>query len=218
MRNTNFWSQQGLWIHQGNSFVHIQKVVSKDEVKNVTRFDFDKTNHLLEALQAKQAVLVKGAWQLENISGTRITPTHSEAFSKSELPLGFSFEPQLLQKKMQTDALQQSIVSLWKNINYRQASGLTTQNLESAFWQRLMQPLTTIVMICLGIPFIFGSLRSASMSSRILTGIIVGFIFYVINQFLGPFTMVYQWPAWIAGISPTILFLLIFAFLLTRSQ
>ncbi len=186
------------------------------KVKNITRFDFDKENHLIEALQAKRADLSKGVWQLYDITGTTFTPTHSSVFQEQERALGFSFQPQLLQKKMQTDALQQSIVSLWKNINYREGSGLTTQNLKSAFWQRAMQPVTTIVMICLGVPFIFGSLRGASMSSRILTGIVVGFIFYVVNQFLGPFTMVYQWPTWIAGISPTILFLIIFAVLLAR--
>ena len=62
----------------------------------------------------------------------------------------------------------------------------------------------------------FWLFRSASMSGRILTGIIVGFVFYMLNQFLGPIALVYQWPAWIAGALPMLFFLLVYAVLLSR--
>ena len=89
-------------------------------------------------------------------------------------------------------------------------------NWRPPFWTRMLQPLTTVIMICLGVPFIFGSLRSASMSSRILTGIIIGFVFYMLNQFLGPIALVYQWPSWTAGALPTLLFLVIYALLFSK--
>ena len=61
-------------------------------------------------------------------------------------------------------------------------------------------------MICLGVPFIFGSLRSATMGLRLLTGVIIGFMFYMLNQFFGPFALVYQLPPTAAAITPTVLF------------
>ena len=49
-----------------------------------------------------------------------------------------------------------------------------------------------------------------------MSGIIVGFVFYMLNQFLGPIALVYQWPGWIAGVLPMLFFLLIYAILLFR--
>jgi len=78
--------------------------------------------------------------------------------------------------------------------------------IEFDFWQRLFQPLATLVMICLAVPFIFGPLRTGTMGLRILSGVIVGFGFYILNQFFGPFSMVYQFPPLLAAGLPTLLF------------
>ncbi len=215
-RKANPWSSEGLWLHQGQSFVKVGTIVSGSEVRDVSRFDFDNQNHLLAALSAQSATLEKGQWQLHQVAETRLTPMNSIVNQYKVLPLGFTFQPELLQKKAQLDSDQQTISTLWHNIQYRRQAGLLASELESAFWGRVLQPFTTVVMICLGVPFIFGSLRSASMSARILTGIIVGFVFYMLNQFIGPIALVYQWPAWIAGSLPTLLFLLIYAALLSR--
>lgn len=215
-RNLNPWSSQQLWLHQGLSFVHIGAILSNTTIKDIERFDFDKNNHLLSSSTAARGVLQKGIWQLEQVNETNLETSQSLVKHYDQKPLGFNFEPDLLRKKMQIDPDQQTISVLWNNIRYRRQAGLLANELESAFWARVLQPLTTVVMICLGVPFIFGSLRTASMSGRILTGIIVGFAFYMLNQFLGPIALVYQWPAWIAGALPMLFFLLVYAVLLSR--
>lgn len=215
-RNLDPWVGQGLWLHHAQSFVYIGAVVSNTLIKDVQRFDFDKDNHLLSAFTAASGILEGGEWKLQQVGMTRLTEENAVTEHYEQIPLNFTFQPELLQKRMQKDPAQQNIVEIWKNIQYRIESGLLATELESAFWSRVLQPLTTIVMICLGVPFIFGSLRSASMSARLLTGIIIGFIFYMLNQFLGPLALVYQWPAWIAGALPVMFFLVIYAVLLYR--
>ena len=69
-----------------------------------------------------------------------------------------------------------------------------------------MQPLATLVMIGLAVPFIFGSLRTVTMGLRILIGVIIGFSFYTLNEFLGPFSLVYQVSPFWAAAMPVILF------------
>ena len=215
-RKIDPWASEGLWLHQGQTFIYVGGIVSGKKIQDISRFDFDKQDHLLSALTAQSGVLQNGSWQLSQVSLTRLTPTQATTKHYNSLPLGFEFQPELLQKKTQLETDQQTITALWDNIQYRRQAGLLATELESAFWGRVLQPFTTVIMICLGVPFIFGSLRSASMSARILTGIIVGFIFYMLNQFIGPIALVYQWPAWIAGVLPTLLFLLIYAALLSR--
>jgi lipopolysaccharide export system permease protein len=215
-RKIDPWASEGLWLHQGQAFIYVGGIVSKDHIQEIARFNFDKANHLLSSLAAKDAVLEHGAWQLQDVVVTELTPALASTKHYASMPLGFQFEPELLEQRTQLEPQQQTITALWSNIQYRRKAGLLASELESAFWTRLLQPFTTVIMICLGVPFIFGSLRSASMSARILTGIIVGFIFYMLNQFIGPITLVYQWPAWVAGALPTLLFLLIYAALISR--
>ncbi|WP_309567485.1 LptF/LptG family permease [Coxiella-like endosymbiont] len=81
---------------------------------------------------------------------------------------------------------EQSIIDLYHMIRYRIQAELQTNTFVFAFWQRIIQPFTSVVMICLGVPFIFGLLRQASMELRVLTGVIIGFAFYMLNQFLDP--------------------------------
>ena len=109
---------------------------------------------------------------------------------------------------------QESVIRLYHTIHYRYESGLQTGQYVFAFWQRVIQPLTTDIMICLGVPFIFGLLRQANMGLRILTGVIIGFAFYMLNQFFGPFAMVYQIPPVIAALMPTVLFTVAYVILL----
>jgi lipopolysaccharide export system permease protein len=215
-RVLNPWSSQELWLHQGQSFVHIGSVLSSTAIKDIQRFDFDKNYHLLSSSKAASGTLQGGVWQLQQVSVTLLSPDKSEVKHYDQLPLGFSFQPELLREKMQRDPSQQTISVLWNNIRYHHQAGLLAHDLEFALWARILQPITTIIMICLGVPFIFGSLRSTSMSTRILTGIIVGFVFYMLNQFLGPIALVYQWPAWIAGALPAVFFLFIYTILLLR--
>ncbi len=215
-KTLKLWSSKGLWLHQQHVFIFVGRVLSNTEIKDVTRFDFDDQNHLLSSFSAKKGYLEAGHWLLEDVAMTELTTDQSKVTHFARKPLGIDFQPELLQRKMQRDSDQQSLVGLWNNIRYRHQAGLLANELESSFWQRVTQPLTTVIMICLGVPFVFGSLRNSSMSARVLTGIIVGFIFYMLNQFIGPVALVYQWPAWIAGALPTLLFAAIYTVLLSR--
>jgi lipopolysaccharide export system permease protein len=61
----------------------------------------------------------------------------------------------------------------------------------------------------IAIPFVIRSSRSLPMGVRVLFGISVGFVFYILNAFLSQFSIVYQFsPMW-AAITPTLLFALL---------
>jgi lipopolysaccharide export system permease protein len=113
---------------------------------------------------------------------------------------------------VQADQL--SLAKLYAYIRYRQQNNLGAGMYEFAFWKRLLQPLATLVMIFLAVPFIFGPLRTVSMGLRVVTGVIVGFSFYILNQFFAPISQVYQIPAVLAAALPTVAFAILGAFLL----
>ena len=206
----------GVWLRHGNSYVYINSVPSTTKIQGIVRFDFDDHRHLLRVSSAKAGRLVNNQWQLLNISESVLTGQAVAMEHIESEPIGILFQP-IFFRKAEEDADQESIPTLLRNIVYRQKTGLITSQYEYAFWKRIIQPFTTVMMICLGIPFIFGSLRSSSMGFRIMTGVIIGFGFYMLNQFFGPITLVYQFPPWVAALLPTILFMLAYVILLRRA-
>ena len=206
-----------VWFHDVRSFVHIGLVNSKQSISDVSQFFIDNKHRLLVASYAPEGKDLKGHWVLYNVKQTRFSLTRTTEKRIAEMPLMVVFNPdQLKQDRKTVD--RQSIAGLYHMIFYRKAAGLQTNQYIFAFWQRFIQPLTTVVMIFLGVPFIFGSLRQASMGFRILTGVIVGFAFYMLNQFFGPFAMVYQIPPIFAALMPTVLFAISCAILLHYSR
>lgn len=216
-RATGYQALGGVWLRDATSFIHIGAVNSDVEISDVTRFVINPRHVLISSDYAAKGYYVKGHWELNDVKTSQFTP---EKVTKSTLPhlaLNVVFDPKLLQQGQQ-NMIEQSITQLYQSIRYRHWAGLESSQYSFTFWQRIVQPLTTIVMICLGVPFIFGSLRSASMGLRLLTGIIIGFIFYMINQFFGPFVIVYPVPPVLIAIMPTMLFGIACVILLRRSN
>ncbi|MBX9705493.1 MAG: LptF/LptG family permease, partial [Gammaproteobacteria bacterium] len=111
---------------------------------------------------------------------------------------------------------QLSLLRLQEQSKYNKQNGLDSSTYTLAFWLRVLQPLATLVMVFLAIPFIFGPLRSSTMGLRILSGVMAGLAFYIINRFFGPFTVVYQIPPIVAAVTPILLFALLACILIRR--
>jgi lipopolysaccharide export system permease protein len=107
---------------------------------------------------------------------------------------------------------------LYSYIKHRKQSGLNAVDCEFIFWQRLFCPLATLIMILLAIPFVFGPLRSVTMGLRMTVGVIVGFGFHILNQSVGSISAVYQLPAMLVAILPTMLFAIIGWVLLLKTR
>lgn len=216
-KQVNYQSQGGIWLRNAGEFVHIGKIVSDVEMKDVAQFKFDDQHHLQSAAVSAKGVLKNDHWELLSAKQTVFKKDHTVTHHLRSLPISVVFAPTFLQEDRKS-VDQQSVLGLAHSIDYRERAGLESNRYQFAFWQRIIQPFATIIMICLGVPFIFGSLRSASMGSRILTGVVVGFSFYMLNQFFGPVVMVYQFPAALAALIPSIIFALVCVILLRRAQ
>ena len=206
---------ESVWLHRGNSYINIAAVSAASMLWNISRFDFDKENQLKRMVYAVSGKKTNRGWRIYHVNETVFNGNKVSTRLIPAEPLGVEFEPKLL-KQAKEDVDQESVFTLFHNILYRKKTGLVTSQYQYAFWKRVIQPITTIVMICLGIPFIFGSLRCSSMGFRTMMGVIIGFGFYMLNQFFGPITLVYQFPPLLAAALPTVLFLIAYAILLKR--
>lgn len=207
----------GVWIHEGNNFLHIQRVMGHRHLEGVKRYEFDAEHRLLTAYFVKAMDFKQGQWQLTQMVKTTFgkDQTHSEQFATGTWDLALN--PNLLNVGM-VKPEQLSLLSLVKYVKHLVKNNLQANRFQFEFWKRTFQPLTTLVMILLAVPFVFAGPRSATMGWRILFGVIIGFSFYILNAFLGQFSVVFQVSPWIAALLPTVLFALIGYLFMLRTR
>ena len=111
-----------------------------------------------------------------------------------------------------------SISGLYHYISFLRETGQDVSRFELTFWRKIFQPVSVGVMMLLALSFIFGSLRSVTAGARIVTGICVGFLFYVVNEILGQTSVVYGIPAIFGALIPSLLFIVMIWWLLSRKR
>ncbi len=197
----------GLWIRDGENFVHIDQASPDGKLKSILRYQFHQ-RQLYSISMAKTGDYQQGKWVFSDItqsiiSADGITTTH---IAQQVWPI--ALDPDFVGiASIHPD--QASLLELHSYIHYLGKSGLYTKPYEFAFWKRILQPFVALVMIGLAVPFIFGPLRTTTMGFRILVGVVIGFGFYTLNEFLGPFSLLYQIPPFLSAAVPLVVFALV---------
>jgi lipopolysaccharide export system permease protein len=119
-----------------------------------------------------------------------------------------AIDPRLLRISLNTPD-EMTLTQLSDYINYQKHNHLVPTVYQLSFWQRVLQPVASLVMMFLAVPFVFGSLRSMTTSLRLLAGIIVGFAFYLCNQLFPPLSQVLHFPPYLAAMLPLLVFTVI---------
>lgn len=196
----------GLWLHEGTNFIHITRVVGINHLEGVTRYQFDSEHRLQAAYYVKLLDMHNGQWQLHDVIKTTFhnDTTQSQHFANTTWDLALN--PNLLNVGL-IEPAEMTLTSLYTYSRHLTKNGLRSGEFEFEFWKRIFQPITTLVMILLALPFVLrASSRSVTMGWRVLFGIIIGFTFYMLNAFLGQFSLVFQFSPLFAALTPTILF------------
>ncbi len=194
-------TRRGLWHRQGDEFVHINSVQPNGVLLGVTRYRFDGERRLLSASFARRGQYQDDHWQLENVSTTLLHEDRSEVVKSPSERWEVELTPQLLGTVVvEPEAL--SITGLWSYIHYLGEQGLNNSRYWLAFWTKVLQPLVTATLVLLAISFIFGPLRSVTLGQRIFTGVLVGFVFRIAQDLLGPSSLVFGFSPLLAVLVP----------------
>lgn len=206
-----------IWLHEGNSFTRIGVLENKKTMLDITRYRFSHRGNLNEVTASPKGKLIHSHWELLHLKNTYFHSDRVVTQKEIKGRLHVNFQPQL-EVQMQIASAEQTILDLYHTIAYRQSIGLSVNRTIFSFWQRALQPVTTLILICVAVPFVFGSFRQVSMGQRIMGGVLFGFIFYLLNQLFGPITLVYQFPPILAAVLPSCLFFFIAIILLIRAR
>ncbi|MCX7116992.1 MAG: LPS export ABC transporter permease LptG [Legionellales bacterium] len=205
----------GVWLRYRRDFITIGSVLPNDVLMQVVQFHFDKTYHLRMARKIDKVDRLNGHWRALGIAETVFLDDSTVTKTLDQQIWDVPIHPDILAITSHTpDELPLSELS-----QYHHTKGMSRQvayTYRLAYFQRLAQPLCTLVMMLLSIPFIFGPLRQSTMGSKILAGACVGFGFHILNHFFGPMSQVFQWPPVVAAFGPMGFFALLGVYLMRR--
>lgn len=206
---------KGMWLRYQNDFITIGTVDSSTALSHVSQFRFDASHHLRLARQMAHIDYEQGGWNATQVDETLITDDRTQSRHLPTLKWDVPLKPAVFGLSS-SEPDEMTLHELRQFIRAQKVTKQSVIHYELDFWQRIFQPITTLVMMMLAIPFIFGPLRSSTMGAKLLAGATVGFGFHILNRFFGPLSQVFQWSPILAAIGPTGVFALVGALLMRR--
>lgn len=208
-------SDELFWAKDGSDFVSIGEVLTKETLRDITVYQFSPELELTSVLAADSALYKDESWELQNVSLLSFSATKIEKSETEKLSWNSTLTPDKLGiVAIKPEAL--SIQGLVGYVKYLNSSGQDSARYELAFWRKITQPVTAAVMLLMALSFIFGPLRSVTMGARTIMGVMVGFSFFIANQVFGQFSLVFQLPAAVGALLPSLIFAGIAVLLLRR--
>ncbi|MFZ2290597.1 MAG: LPS export ABC transporter permease LptG [Halopseudomonas yangmingensis] len=208
---------RGLWHRDGNDFIHINAIQPNGVLHGVTRYRFNEQRHLLEASFARRATVLESGWVVEDVQTSVIEDMRTarvDEHVQQHWDVGLSTD---LLRVVQLDPDVLPLSGLWHYQDYLQQQGLNNSLYRLAFWKKLLQPVATAALVFVAISFIFGPLRSVTLGQRVFTGVLVGFGFRILQDLLGPSSLVFGFSPLIAVLAPLLVLLVMGSWLLRRA-
>lgn len=203
-----FWMQTETGILKGYGVVDEGEGGVQVSFHNMTLFQMDKKGRLSKRVDATEAVQSKGAWLLKNAKTTVFSEQGVKVEYKKELEGVELAKPEILASSaINPNAL--GIRDLIVQKNYLEQYKLDSSAYNSALWRRIAYPSYVLIMVLVGMPFVFGSMRNSSMGQRVFIGILVGLSYHIISRMIVNAGQVYHIPGWLAAFGPPLLLALI---------
>jgi lipopolysaccharide export system permease protein len=203
-------SSSGLWVRQDRLLIHVGSSFSERRASDVELYELDQTGRIRRFIHARSANIQEDqSWLLEGVSQQTVKDDviYAEQMEHYRLE-GFLTPNQMQILKLPPDSL--SLSDLYAYTRNLKAREQNAKAYEHAFWQKICQPVTTSAMVLLALNFIFGPVRIKSAGKRIATSVIVGIMFYLLNQIFGFVGLLFDIPPVLTTLAPVSL-ILVFA-------
>lgn len=190
----------GVWHREGDTFIHISAVEPNGILHGLSLQRYDG-KRLVNARYAERAIFQQDHWLMEEVKETAFDREVMAIEHKTFEIWNTELSPATLSLLIvKPDNL--SLQGLYRYIDYLQEQSLDASVYLLSFWKKLLQPLSTLVLVFVAISFVFGPLRSATMGFRVFCGLIVGLSFKYLQDLLGPSSLVFGFEPILASLVP----------------
>lgn len=178
----------GVWLRDGNVIFNATPIGNAYDIKHdniemhdVTVYELDDRLQVIKVSKAQKAKHTDGQWELYGLEVTDF----SEFGAKTEL-----IDKQVWPSRIKPEILSithsrpkyLSIRDILKYKKFKNNSEHVPAKYEIALWSKISYPLLVLAIALSGLPFVFGLLRSGGFGQRLLIGIMLGVILYLMNR------------------------------------
>lgn len=198
----------GVWFKDKNRFINIDEVFSNSKLKNISIYIYDYNLQLQSFQHIDEALLENNEWALLSIKETLFhkNPIEKRYFHEK-------IDPDFIDAKLLDIAVHKpndlSFFDVLENINYLNKNNLDDSIQKRVFWEKLFKPFSTAIMLFLAMPFLFGKYRSNTQGKRIVVGLFIGIIFFVISTMIPNLGGVIGFSPFFNALIPNLLFIFI---------
>ena len=180
----------GAWLREdgsdGPSVLHAGEVLNQGlELKNVTVFQYDRDHRLTERIEAKDAVLKDGRWELTNAS---VTAVGQEPEVYQSYLLSTYLTPTQVRDSLGT-VLSISFWDLPNFIQIAERAGLPATQYRVQYQLLLSRPFLLVTMVLIAATCSLRGFRFGSVQINAVFGLAAGFIFFVFSEMSRNFAM-----------------------------
>lgn len=193
--------QQGLWARDGDYFLHADNVYPGFHLAGIKLYQVDDNGNIKAISHVASAHYRNKKWILNQVStslvddkGIRVEKIPRETWDRL-------LNPDLLDV-VSVKPQNMSAIELYRYSHYLQQNDLDASQYKLAFWIKIMTPLSSVVMLLIALPFVFGSQRSTSAGHRLMMGLLLGIGFYVLNKTLNHMGQVYGFDPFMSAAIP----------------
>lgn len=200
-----FATKYGFWLRDGNTFINVRELGHGEELGEISIYEFDDDRRLNVASHATQAAFSDQKWNLKELKRTWFRNDQITAETHSEATWTSLLDPELINiVVVKPENL--SILGLTKYIHFLKGNGQQSQEFELALWSRLVNPLMTIVMLLVALPFVMRLDHVMHSGQRIVIGALIGLGFNLFDRMFSHGALIYDLNPVFAALFPAVLF------------
>jgi len=196
----------GFWAIDDGAYVNIREIRSGTSLRDIHIYRVDAAQGTLEASHAEGARYENGRWVLDGIALSRVDGEGVKVERVEHAEWDSMLDPGLL-KVVVADPRALPVWGLYKYIRFMSVNKQDASAYEIAFWGKVLHPVLTLSMILIAIPMLLGSSRSTGMGRRMLAGILVGLVYYLVSRTFAYLALLFGMNAFLAAIAPPVLFI-----------
>lgn len=214
----------GVWIRDGNVIFNATPIGNSYDVKkknivmnNVTVYELDENLQVLKVSKARSAKHKDDHWELLDLEITEFKELQvtNKKLKKQIWPS--RIKPEIL-SITHSRPKYLSIRDIMKYKNFQIHKEQIPAKYDIALWSKFAYPFLVLAIALAGLPFVFGLLRSGGFGKRLLIGVMIGLVLYLMDRMLLNVGEVFHVHPIVVTMVPSIVIISVVLLYLKRSE
>ncbi|WP_428102763.1 LPS export ABC transporter permease LptG [Candidatus Rariloculus sp.] len=174
---------ESTWLKDGDRIINLRRPAGGPSFgREVFLFDLAEDGTLQQVARADSTDIdLDNQLVLVNYQETAFSPEGMTVRRERDARRNFSLSPDLLGLSIVREDLLDTR-SLERYIGYLRDNELDADRYLVAYWARIANAVSVVLMTVLALPFVFGGLRSAGAGARLVVGLVIGLSYYGLGE------------------------------------